>query len=75
MSTWRNDFATRKENIPPAARGNTECHGTAWILPCQWISGRWVGYNVSRVGRLGSGECFWDLRAFPLVALPAKREK
>ena len=33
-----------------------------------------MGSNVSGVGRLGSGECSWDLRAFPLVFLTAKNE-
>ena len=29
-------------NVPPAARGNAKWHGTAWRLPCQFISWRCV---------------------------------
>ena len=33
-----------------------------------------MGRNVSGVGRLGSGARSWDMRAFPLVVMPAKSE-
>ena len=33
-----------------------------------------IGSNVSGVGRLGRGAHSWDMRDFPLVAMPAKSE-
>ena len=38
------------------------------------LVGDGVSINVSRVGRVGSGERSWYLRAFPLFFLPAKSE-
>ena len=51
MSEQRRDSEKRKENIPPAARGDAEWRDTAWSLPLWWVSGRW-GWMIGELSAL-----------------------
>ena len=53
MSAWIIDFTKRKENILPAARGDTEWRGAVWSLPWWWIIGIWGGSLFLWGGQVG----------------------
>ena len=75
MSACRKYFAQRKENIPPAAHGNTKWHRKR--LPWRDISGRWEGAQCHGGGLVGEWSTLMGyVRILSCsVVFPVKSEK